>query len=217
MAGNIAKHTLARQLKDLTLHPIPGLVINVDDDNLFVWQIGIVGPPNSPYQGGYFLTTMTFTTDYPYQPPTFKFNNPFFHPNVYPDGKVCISILHPPGDDPMSGETAAERWNPTQSVETVLLSIVSLMLDPNCSSPANVDAGKLFRENMKEYNKIVKEQIELSKKDIPEGLVLPTSESDYMVKPPPEELPDDDFWYDDDDFDNYDDDDDEEEDDMDEE
>jgi hypothetical protein len=44
-------------------------------------------------------------------------------------------------DDPTSGEKAEERWNPTQSVESILLSIVSLLNDPNCSSPANVDAG----------------------------------------------------------------------------
>ncbi|CAJ0922075.1 12689_t:CDS:2 [Entrophospora sp. SA101] len=57
---------------------------------------------------------------------------------IYTDGKLCISILHPPVEDPTSGETAAERWNPTQSVESILISIVSLMGDPNCSSPANV-------------------------------------------------------------------------------
>ena len=50
----------------------------------------------------------------------------FFIP-VYPDGRVCISILHAPGDDPMGYETSAERWSPVQSVEKILLSVVSML------------------------------------------------------------------------------------------
>jgi ubiquitin-protein ligase len=60
---------------------------------------------------------------------------------VYTDGKVCISILHPPGVDEMSGELPEERWLPTQTVTTILLSIISLLSAPNTSSPANVDAS----------------------------------------------------------------------------
>ena len=60
---------------------------------------------------------------------------------VYEDGKVCISILHPPGNDAMSGETAEERWRPILSVEAILLSVISMMNDPNINSPANIDAS----------------------------------------------------------------------------
>jgi ubiquitin-conjugating enzyme E2 R len=88
----------------------------------------------------------------------------------YPDGRLCISILHPPGDDPLSGEKAEERWNPTQSVESILLSIVSLLNDPNCSSPANVDAGVMYRNDRESFNKIVEKQVEESKKDIPKSV-----------------------------------------------
>ncbi len=61
-------------------------------------------------------------------------------PPVYPDGRVCISILHTPGDDPLGYETAAERWSPVQSIEKILLSVVSMMAEPNDESGANVDA-----------------------------------------------------------------------------
>lgn len=50
-----------------------------------------------------------------------------FDPTVYPDGRVCISILHAPGDDPMGYESSAERWSPVQSVEKILLSVVSML------------------------------------------------------------------------------------------
>ena len=75
---------------------------------------------------------------------------------VYEDGKVCISILHPPGNDAMSGETAEERWRPILSVEAILLSVISMMNDPNINSPANIDASVMYRDNEEEYNKKVR-------------------------------------------------------------
>lgn len=140
---------------------------------------------------------MTFPDNYPYSPPTFQFNNPLYHPNVYEDGKLCISILHAPGDDEMSGESAGERWSPAQRVESVLISIISLLDDAECSSPANVDAGVLLRKDKQAFKKRVKEDVEKSKKDIPEGFVMPTHES---TSKKPEKLTDDpDFWVDSDD------------------
>lgn len=101
---------------------------------------------------------MSFPEDYPMAPPQIRFLSEMWHPNgtnssfisfsvilfvcaVYIDGRLCISILHPPGDDELSGESAFERWLPVQTVETVLLSVQSLLGEPNPSSPANVDAG----------------------------------------------------------------------------
>lgn len=76
----------------------------------------------------------------------------------------------------LSGETAAERWTPIQRVESVLLSIISLLDDAECSSPANVDAGVLLRKDREAYKRRVKQDVEESKKDIPEGFVMPTTE-----------------------------------------
>lgn len=75
-----------------------------------------------------------------------RFISKIFHPNIYPDGRVCISILHAPGDDPLGYETSSERWSPVQSVEKVLLSVMSMLAEPNCESPANVDAAKMWRD-----------------------------------------------------------------------
>ena len=50
------------------------------------------------------------------------------------EGRVCISILHPPGDDPMGYESATERWSPVQNVEKILLSVMSMLAEPNCES-----------------------------------------------------------------------------------
>ncbi|CAG8739501.1 21679_t:CDS:2, partial [Racocetra persica] len=103
-----AANILTKQFKELTSNPVPGFTVALPDDgNVFEWDVGIIGAPGTIYEGGYFKANLKFPNDYPYNPPTFKFNNEFFHPNVYQDDRLCISILHPPGDDPTSGETAA--------------------------------------------------------------------------------------------------------------
>lgn len=125
----------------------------------------------------------------------FRFLRPLCHPNIYSNGKLCISILHPPGEDEMSGELASERWSPAQRVESVLISILSLLDDAEVSSPANVDAGVLLRKEPEKYKAIVRRQVEESKKDIPEGFVMPTHES-TMRKNSVDKVDDEDFWAD---------------------
>jgi ubiquitin-conjugating enzyme E2 R len=82
----------------------------------------------------------------------------------------------------MSGELAAERWSPVQRVETVLLSILSLLDDAETSSPANVDAGVMLRNKPDEYKAMVKKDTETSKADIPAGFDMPTHESAWKRK-----------------------------------
>lgn len=140
---------------------------------------------------------MTFPENYPFSPPTFQFDRPLYHPNIYEDGNLCISILHEPGEDEQSGEAASERWSPVQRVESVLLSIISLLDDAECSSPANVDAGVLLRMDREAYKKRVQKDVQTSKQDVPPGFVLPTHES-TVKRPQPEKAAadDDDFWND---------------------
>lgn len=94
----------------------------------------------------------------------------------------------------MSGELASERWSPAQRVESVLISILSLLDDAEVSSPANVDAGVMLRKNPKRYKEIVLENVEQSKADIPEGFVMPTHQS--TMSKPAEKVDDHDFWAD---------------------
>lgn len=134
---------------------------------------------------------MKFNNNYPYSPPEFKFVRPMFHPNVYPDGKLCISILHAPGEDETSGEVATERWSPLQGVESVLRSVLLLLDDPEVSSPANVDAGVMYRKDRAQYIAKAQQAVEKSKSDIPRDFTMPTA----IVDAPPAKLEDDeDFW-----------------------
>ena len=81
---------------------------------------------------------------------------------VYPNGQVCISILHPPGEDPNHYEQATERWSPVQSVEKILLSVISMLAEPNDESPANLDAAKMWRTDREEYKRRVRKTVEQS-------------------------------------------------------
>lgn len=60
---------------------------------------------------------------------------------VAKNGDVCISILHEPGEDKFGYEKPEERWLPIHTVETIMISVISMLADPNSDSPANVDAA----------------------------------------------------------------------------
>ncbi len=63
------------------------------------------------------------------------------------------TVLHPPEEDKYGYESAAERWSPVQTPETILLSVISMLSSPNDESPANVEAARLWREDTKEFRK----------------------------------------------------------------
>lgn len=196
-----AASVLFRQFRELTdaKKGIPSFHIELENNNIFLWNVGVmVLNDDSIYHGGYFKAQMKFPSDFPYSPPSFRFTPPIYHPNVYKDGKLCISILHPAGD-PTTDEPDAETWSPVQTVETVLISILSLLEDPNINSPANVDAAVDWRKNRKAYNAKVKAEVERSKQDIPEDFVMPTAKTAYSSSTPhndQNDTIDENFWYD---------------------
>jgi ubiquitin-conjugating enzyme E2 R len=188
-----AVRALALELKSLQEDPLEGIRSRlVNEDNIFEWEVALFGPPDTLYQGGYFKAHMKFPSDYPYSPPSVRFITKVWHPNVYENGDLCISILHPPVDDPHSGELPCERWNPTQNVRTILLSVVSLLNEPNTYSPANVDASVMFRRwkdskgKDKEYENIIRKQVQASRTDAEkDGVVVPTTMEEYCMKAKP--------------------------------
>ncbi|KAK9246389.1 ubiquitin-conjugating enzyme/RWD-like protein [Lipomyces tetrasporus] len=198
MSKSASSSLLLKQYKDLTdpKRAMPSFRIELKDGNIYVWSVTVmVLNKESIYYGGYFKAEMRFPSDYPFNPPAFRFLRPLFHPNVYPkDGGLCISILHS-GVDATSGEAPSERWSPAQSVESVLVSILSLLEDPNPDSPANVDAAVAFRNDREKYNNTVRRQVEKSKEDIPAGFKIP--ESEVYAAPQTEDAVDDEFWYED--------------------
>ncbi len=146
----------------------------MDENNYFKWTICFPGPQDSLYEEGLFKAVLTFPPDFPQNPPEMKFITEMWHPNskitlniVYPDGRVCISILHPPGNDPFNQqEKAEERWRPVLGIEQIMVSVISMLNDPNPDSPANIDAGVQYRNDYQGYKKKVRALVAKSLDDM---------------------------------------------------
>jgi len=147
---------LKKQLAELKKKPVEGFSAGlVSDDDIYKWEVLIIGPADTPFEGGVFKASLDFPKEYPLRPPKMRFVTEIWHPNIDKDGNVCISILHEPGADKWGYEKASERWLPIHTVESILISVISMLADPNDQSPANVDAAKMWRENYPEFKKKV--------------------------------------------------------------
>ena len=101
------------------------------------------GPLRTIYENGYFHFEIIYSNNYPFRPPIFFFKTIMFHPNIKEDGNVVIDILK-------------ERWTPELSLKTIIISIQSLLNDPNTDNYTNKEAADLYRLNRKEYEKTVR-------------------------------------------------------------
>ncbi|NXU37676.1 UB2R1 enzyme, partial [Drymodes brunneopygia] len=212
-----SQKALLLELKGLQEEPVEGFRVRLGDEgDLYTWDLCGFCPFLPTSWCSHLLIVplqarLRFPIDYPYSPPAFRFLTKMWHPNIYETGDVCISILHPPVDDPQSGELPSERWNPTQNVRTILLSVISLLNEPNTFSPANVDASVMYRKwkeskgKDREYTDIIRKQVLGTKVDAErDGVKVPTTLAEYCVKtktPAPDEGSDlfyDDYYEDDD-------------------
>jgi ubiquitin-conjugating enzyme E2 I len=115
--------------------------------NLMIWQCTLPGKVQTDWEGGFFPVAIHFSEDYPSKPPKCKFPQGFFHPNVYPSGTVCLSILN---ED--SG------WRPAITVKQILVGIQELLDQPNPADPAQTEAYQLFIQDPVEYKRRVRSQ-----------------------------------------------------------
>ena len=142
------------EFKQLNKEPNYFFSVQPHNDNFYKWDVLLIGPPDTIFEGAIIKAEIIFPQDYPNKPFKFRFITDVYHPNIYTDGKICISILNE-GVDEFGYESISERWNPSHSVNSVLMSILSILSTPNFESPANVDASKLWRDNFNEYKKII--------------------------------------------------------------
>jgi ubiquitin-conjugating enzyme E2 A len=166
-----------RDFRRLTQDAPHGVNASPEDNNIMRWNAVIFGPEDTPWDGGermvmgvgfvFFLfsslvsltpsiflshtgtfkLTLEFTEEYPNRPPTVKFVTKIFHPNVYADGAICLDILQ-------------NMWTPINDVGAVLISIQSLLNDPNTASPANAEAADLYANDRREYNRRVRKCVD---------------------------------------------------------
>ncbi|XP_077352372.1 ubiquitin-conjugating enzyme E2 D4-like isoform X4 [Festucalex cinctus] len=139
------KRSFAHQeLGDLKRDPPASCSAGPVGDDLFHWQASIAGPNDSPYNGGVFFLSVHFPTDYPFKPPKVAFTTKIYHPNINSNGSICLDILR-------------SQWSPALTVSKVLLSICSLLCDPNPNDPLVPDIAHTYISDRQKYNDTAKE------------------------------------------------------------
>ena len=148
---NVAPHVIkvvARQVQSLAQEKMEGINLLINDDDLTDIQAIIEGPPETPYQGGQFCVKLALSKDYPASPPKGNlefdetddthclsdlgfFLTKIFHPNVGPNGEICVNTLK-------------KDWKPDLGIKHILITIKCLLIFPNPESALNEEAGKLL-------------------------------------------------------------------------
>ena len=132
------------ELKEFETDPPTGCSGGLEDiRNLYKWHATIIGPSSSPYSGGIFNLSIDIPDNYPLKPPKIKFVTPILHPNINSTGSICLDILN-------------KNWSPVLKVSKVLLSISSLLTDPNPDDPLDKPLAELFKKNKEKYLNIVR-------------------------------------------------------------
>jgi ubiquitin-conjugating enzyme E2 D/E len=130
---------ISRELAELQNDPPLNCSAGPEGDDMYRWEGVIFGPADSPYQGGVFRLKVQFPVDYPFKCPTIIFTTKIYHPNINSSGIICLDILK-------------NQWSPALTISKVLLSICSLLTDPNPSDPLCPEIAHQYNTNIALYN-----------------------------------------------------------------
>ena len=148
MPDPIALKRIKKELAEIKKNPPLDMSLGpTDDNNVYHWEGIMSGPEKSPYAGGIFKFSIDFPEDYPMHPPLIRFITKMYHPNIDPrSGTICVDLL-------------STKWSSVYDISKVILSITSLLNDPNPKSPLNPDSANLYEKDRTAYDKKVKEWV----------------------------------------------------------
>lgn len=138
-----------KEIKDMreeALNDNANLIFSVapDEDNIYNWSGYIFGPHESPYQGGSFEIFIAFPQGYPFKPPHIEFRTRIYHPNIGREGNICLDILK-------------DKWSPALTLSKILMSISSLLTDPNPDDPLDISSANVYKRDINKFNYTAKE------------------------------------------------------------
>ena len=136
----MALNRISKELSNMKQDPPSYCSAGPIADDMFRWQATVMGPTESPYEGGVFYLHISFPPDYPYKAPKVTFETRIYHPNINNNGGICLDILK-------------AEWSPALTVSKVLLSICSLLTDPNPDDPLMPEIAALYKSNRKQYER----------------------------------------------------------------
>ena len=135
MAGSIR---LKKELELLKKNPNTNCTATPYGDNLYKWRAQIYGPEGTPYYRGIFNLEILFPSEYPFKPPKIHFLTKVYHPNISSVGSICLDILK-------------DKWSPALTINKVLISICSLLNDPNADDPLEPDIAKEYKDDYEKF------------------------------------------------------------------
>ncbi|XP_054422615.1 ubiquitin-conjugating enzyme E2 D3-like isoform X2 [Pteronotus mesoamericanus] len=124
---------------DISKAPPPLCSAGPVDNDMFSWKGAIMGAEDSPYEGGVFSLNIQFPCDYPFRPPWIYFTTRIYHPNINRQGCIWLDILR-------------SQWTPALTISKVLLSISSMLYNPNPKDPLVPSIAKMYLKDRDGYN-----------------------------------------------------------------
>jgi ubiquitin-conjugating enzyme E2 D/E len=143
----MASRRISKEFSDLRKNSPENCSAGPSDDDIFHWNATIMGPVGTPYEGGIFNLDIDFPVNYPFKPPRVKFVTRIFHCNINSSGSICLDILQ-------------SNWSPALTISKVLLSICSLLSDPNPDDPLVSDIARLYRTDRAKHDMLAKQWTE---------------------------------------------------------
>ena len=135
----MALRRIEKELADLRKDPPANCSAGPEGSDLFYWKACIFGPEDTPYAGGMFILSIQFPVEYPFRAPHVEFKTPIYHPNINSSGLICLDILK-------------TEWSPALTIGKLLLSICSLLADPNPDDPFVPSIARMYVESRAEYD-----------------------------------------------------------------
>ena len=136
---------IKKELDEINKNPLPGISASpINNNDLFHWEAAIMGPFDSPYEGGVFFLNIHFPNDYSSKPPKCFFTTRIYHPNINSCGAIALNILE-------------DQWSPGLTIGKVLLSIQSFLIDPNPVGCLVPEIGNMYLEDRKRFDEIARE------------------------------------------------------------
>ena len=139
---------ITKELETIQKDPPANCSAGPDGDNIFSWTAAIMGPTETVYEGGLFYLNIEFPQNYPYKPPKVRFITKIYHPNINSSGGICLDILK-------------DQWSPVLTVSKVLLSICSLLTDPNPDDPLVLSIAEQYKNDRVTYDVTARRWTEL--------------------------------------------------------
>ena len=135
---------LNKELKDIMKDAPSNISVGPSEDSMYHWKATILGPTDSVYENGVFDLDIFFSTSYPFKAPRINFKTKIWHPNIsHSSGAICLDIL-------------SAQWSPALTISKVLISICSMLTDPNPSDPLVPEAADMYLHDRASFNEYAK-------------------------------------------------------------